>query len=137
MASCGVLEQLAGLGEGDVAESALERVRRIVQVISTTCNPDGLFVQLLQDDNQFSVVLQFKRLNQIIGGQLRPLYILQNLFLQFPFFAVLLERKYVVFPLLESISSTFYARVFCTKVLFCPNVTREKHFGTKNVGLKC
>jgi len=25
----------------------------------------------------------------------------------------------------ESISSTFYARIFCTKLLFCQNVTRK------------
>jgi len=33
---------------------------------------------------------------------------------------------------LWSISSTFYTRIFFTKVLFCQNVTREKHFCTKN-----
>ncbi len=36
-----------------------------------------------------------------------------------------------------SISSTFYARVFHTKVLFCQNVTRENHFRTKKTCTKC
>jgi len=44
--------------------------------------------------------------------------------------------KYFVW-ILESISSTFYLRVFRTKDLFfCQNVTREKHFRTKNTCIK-
>jgi len=37
----------------------------------------------------------------------------------------------------ESISSTFYARIFCTKVFFCHNVTREEHLRTENGCVKC
>ncbi len=40
-----------------------------------------------------------------------------------------------IFKNLASISSTFYERVFCAKVLFYQKVTREKHFHTKNAGI--
>jgi len=36
-----------------------------------------------------------------------------------------------------AISSTFYVRVLHMKVLFCQNITREKHFCTKNVHVIC
>jgi len=30
----------------------------------------------------------------------------------------------------------FYACIFCMNVLFCQNITREKHFHTKNARIK-
>jgi len=36
-----------------------------------------------------------------------------------------------------SISSTFYARIFCTKVLFSSYILAKKHFRTKNASVKC
>ncbi len=46
------------------------------------------------------------------------------------------RRKYLWNWDLPSFSSTFFARVFCTKVLFCQNVSWEKcfvrNFGAKN-----
>jgi len=41
-------------------------------------------------------------------------------------FNIFTQRKVINLEAQKSISSTFYALVFCTKVLFCQNVTREK-----------
>ncbi len=48
-----------------------------------------------------------------------------------------LKNEVTLIALQVSISSTFYALVFCTKDLFRINVTREKQFRTKNARVKC